>query len=201
MGFGACTVQTRSDWYVFSLFMHRDPMKLMPDQGVDMKDIRIVIQWRLTCELKTLWQRIGRAVRELSLNGTAIVFVEAKYFDENRARREASRKKPAARVAGTKRAATDQLGSEPPAKVTRTTVDASSSRSAPVEINTATSVPSTPDVAPSTSSSSECPACCRRSSCLQSIASSLVTSSNQTSTLSSMSATVRKMLFSTLALY
>ena len=74
-------------------------------QGVDMKDIQIVIQWRLTCDLKTLWQRIGRAVRDLSLTGMAIVFVEAKYFDETRARREAARKKPATRVAGMKRPA------------------------------------------------------------------------------------------------
>ncbi|EPS96960.1 hypothetical protein FOMPIDRAFT_1094615, partial [Fomitopsis schrenkii] len=50
-------------------------------QGIDVRNIRVVVQWRLTCDLNTLWQRFGRAARDPSLDAIAILFVEAKYFD------------------------------------------------------------------------------------------------------------------------
>ncbi|EPT01979.1 hypothetical protein FOMPIDRAFT_1119094, partial [Fomitopsis schrenkii] len=46
--------------------------------------IRLVVQWRMTCGLSTLWQHFGRAVRDLSQNGVAIFLVEPKYFHEEK---------------------------------------------------------------------------------------------------------------------
>ncbi|KAI0309162.1 hypothetical protein OF83DRAFT_1045589, partial [Amylostereum chailletii] len=50
-------------------------------QGIDIPDIQVIIQWKLTCNMDTLWQRFGRAARDPSLEGIAIVFVEPKYLD------------------------------------------------------------------------------------------------------------------------
>lgn len=38
----------------------------------------------MTCDLNTLWQRFGRAARGTGTIGIAILFVEAKYFDEEK---------------------------------------------------------------------------------------------------------------------
>ncbi|KAG2743118.1 P-loop containing nucleoside triphosphate hydrolase protein [Suillus brevipes Sb2] len=60
--------------------------------GIDISDIRIVIQWRATwCSLSTIWQRFGRAVRNMSLEGTAILFAEKEYFDVYKAEKEKRR--------------------------------------------------------------------------------------------------------------
>ncbi|KAG2030606.1 hypothetical protein BDR03DRAFT_821755, partial [Suillus americanus] len=50
-------------------------------QGMDVPDVLLVIQWKATCKLSTLWQRWGRAVRDRELQGTAILFAEKDYFD------------------------------------------------------------------------------------------------------------------------
>ncbi|KAH9833451.1 P-loop containing nucleoside triphosphate hydrolase protein [Rhodofomes roseus] len=54
--------------------------------GINVAKIRLVVQWRLTCDLNTLWQRFGRAVRDLLLDGVAIFLVESKYFDDEKAK-------------------------------------------------------------------------------------------------------------------
>lgn len=41
----------------------------------------------------TLWQRLGRAARNRALFAIAIIFVESKYFDSERARKEARKQK------------------------------------------------------------------------------------------------------------
>ncbi|KAG1880052.1 P-loop containing nucleoside triphosphate hydrolase protein, partial [Suillus subluteus] len=65
--------------------------------GMDVPDILLVIQWRATCKLATLWQRWGRAVRDRGLQGTAILFAEKEYFDdvqeEKRQRQETKKRK------------------------------------------------------------------------------------------------------------
>ncbi len=43
-----------------------------------------MVQWRTTCDLSTLWQRFGRAAREPGRKALAVLFVESKYFDEER---------------------------------------------------------------------------------------------------------------------
>lgn len=55
----------------------------------------MVVQWRLTCDLNTLWQRFGRATRDPDLEAVAILFVEAKYFDEEREKKTRSQKRKA----------------------------------------------------------------------------------------------------------
>ncbi|KII86188.1 hypothetical protein PLICRDRAFT_114870, partial [Plicaturopsis crispa FD-325 SS-3] len=57
--------------------------------GLDLPDIRIVIQWKATCDLCSLWQRFGRAARGLGQEAIAIFFVEKKYFDEERKKKVA----------------------------------------------------------------------------------------------------------------
>ncbi|KAI5980764.1 P-loop containing nucleoside triphosphate hydrolase protein [Pisolithus albus] len=61
--------------------------------GMDVADIQLIIQWRATCRLETLWQRFGRAVRNRELTGMAVLFAEKDYFDENRALRAARKEK------------------------------------------------------------------------------------------------------------
>lgn len=51
---------------------------------MDISDIRLVIQWRASCTLSTIWQRWGRAVRNRGMQGTAILFAEKEYFDDAR---------------------------------------------------------------------------------------------------------------------
>ncbi|KIM71289.1 hypothetical protein PILCRDRAFT_82953 [Piloderma croceum F 1598] len=52
--------------------------------GVDLPDIELIIQWKATCDLCTLWQRFGRCARKLSLMGRALFLVESKFFDAKR---------------------------------------------------------------------------------------------------------------------
>jgi hypothetical protein len=51
---------------------------------MDLPNIKLVIQWKATCSLCTLWQRFGRAARGVSQLGTAILLVEKKDTDEER---------------------------------------------------------------------------------------------------------------------
>ncbi|KAG1896394.1 uncharacterized protein F5891DRAFT_893653, partial [Suillus fuscotomentosus] len=60
--------------------------------GMDVPDIMLIIQWRAMCKLTTLWQRFGCAVRDRSLQGTALLFAEKEYFDDER-QAKAARKK------------------------------------------------------------------------------------------------------------
>ena len=50
-------------------------------QGIDLKDIELVIQWKVTCDPCILWQRFGRAARDKRLQATALLFVESKDCD------------------------------------------------------------------------------------------------------------------------
>lgn len=68
------------------------------EQGVDIPDIDLVVQWRATCNIATLWQRFGRAARDPELEGKALFLVEPKYFDDEKAKKEARRDKRAANL-------------------------------------------------------------------------------------------------------
>ncbi|KAJ6572366.1 hypothetical protein B0H10DRAFT_1760687, partial [Mycena sp. CBHHK59/15] len=50
-------------------------------QGLDLPNILLVIQWRSTCDMCTLWQRLERAARALNLFATGLFLVEPKRFD------------------------------------------------------------------------------------------------------------------------
>jgi superfamily II DNA/RNA helicase len=63
---------------------------------MDLPNIKIVVQWKATCDLCTLWQRFGRVARGQDAVGTAILLVEKKDTNEERvakAERAAKRKK------------------------------------------------------------------------------------------------------------
>ncbi|KIP07789.1 hypothetical protein PHLGIDRAFT_510983, partial [Phlebiopsis gigantea 11061_1 CR5-6] len=60
--------------------------------GVDLADIELVIQWRCSCDLDTLWQRFGRAARDPRREGLAVLFAESKHFDSWKAEQAKRRK-------------------------------------------------------------------------------------------------------------
>ena len=80
---------------------------------MDISDIKLVIQWRATCKLTTLWQRFGRAARNKDLEGTAILFAEKDHFDEERAAKQMRKEQR-------KRKATKSVTSPRPAKRSNT---------------------------------------------------------------------------------
>ena len=49
---------------------------------MDLPNIKIVVQWKATCDLCTLWQHFGRVARGQDAVGTAILLVERKDIDE-----------------------------------------------------------------------------------------------------------------------
>ncbi|KIJ58560.1 hypothetical protein HYDPIDRAFT_178049 [Hydnomerulius pinastri MD-312] len=57
--------------------------------GMDVADIVLIIQWRATCKLATLWQQFGRAARNQELTGTVLLFAEKDHFDDERATKAA----------------------------------------------------------------------------------------------------------------
>ncbi|KIJ12624.1 hypothetical protein PAXINDRAFT_34534, partial [Paxillus involutus ATCC 200175] len=60
--------------------------------GMDVSDIKLILQWRTTCKLAMLWQRFGRAVRNKELTGTVILFAEKDFFDDEREAKDARKK-------------------------------------------------------------------------------------------------------------
>ncbi|KAJ7922118.1 hypothetical protein B0H13DRAFT_2267621 [Mycena leptocephala] len=51
--------------------------------GLDLPVILLVIWWRSTCDMCTVWQRLGRAARALNLLATGLFLIEPKRFDDN----------------------------------------------------------------------------------------------------------------------
>ncbi|KAI0724967.1 hypothetical protein C8Q72DRAFT_786412, partial [Fomitopsis betulina] len=49
--------------------------------GVDLPDIKWVIQWQATCSMLTLWQRLSRGAHNRSLHAIALFLVEKPHFD------------------------------------------------------------------------------------------------------------------------
>ncbi|KAI0741660.1 P-loop containing nucleoside triphosphate hydrolase protein [Daedaleopsis nitida] len=83
--------------------------------GIDIPDIELVVQWRLTCNLDSLWQRFGRAARGSGREAIAVLFVEPKYFDEKKeaaAQRAEKRKETMARKAMEREAGKRKRGEE-----------------------------------------------------------------------------------------
>jgi hypothetical protein len=60
-------------------------------KGIDIQNLVLIIQYKVTCNMCTLWQCFGHAARDRTLVGTALFFVESKYFDEER-QKKADRK-------------------------------------------------------------------------------------------------------------
>lgn len=53
-------------------------------QGLDLPDVKIVVQWRAPQDLCTLCQRFGRAGREAGTEDVAILIAEKAHFDVER---------------------------------------------------------------------------------------------------------------------
>ncbi|KAF8806502.1 P-loop containing nucleoside triphosphate hydrolase protein [Phlegmacium glaucopus] len=97
--------------------------------GMDLPNIKIVVQWKATCTLCTLWQRFGRGARGPGQTGMVVLLVEMKDTDEER---KAKAKKVIAAAlkkskegigTGSKRKSTNQLNptAKRPALTDRTT--------------------------------------------------------------------------------
>ncbi|KAF9642784.1 hypothetical protein BDM02DRAFT_3066120, partial [Thelephora ganbajun] len=50
-------------------------------QGIDLKDIDLIIQWKVTCDPCMLWQRFGHGACDKDVQATALLFVESKDLD------------------------------------------------------------------------------------------------------------------------
>ncbi|EMD35389.1 hypothetical protein CERSUDRAFT_21069, partial [Gelatoporia subvermispora B] len=50
--------------------------------GLDVSDIKIVVQWKLPKNINTLWQRFGRTARGFDVEGFAIFIYEKTYCDD-----------------------------------------------------------------------------------------------------------------------
>ncbi|KIK72327.1 hypothetical protein PAXRUDRAFT_180866, partial [Paxillus rubicundulus Ve08.2h10] len=81
--------------------------------GMDVSDIKLILQWRATCKLATLWQQFGRAVRNKELTGTDILFAEKDFFDDEREAKDTRKKQ---RESTRKRKASKKLMRPPAAK-------------------------------------------------------------------------------------
>ncbi|TFK73673.1 P-loop containing nucleoside triphosphate hydrolase protein [Pluteus cervinus] len=66
--------------------------------GMDIRDIKLVVQWRRIGSLSVLWQRIGCGARDQVLDATAVYLVEREYTDEERQRKEEEREKKEAKA-------------------------------------------------------------------------------------------------------
>ncbi|KAI0075498.1 hypothetical protein K474DRAFT_1571033, partial [Panus rudis PR-1116 ss-1] len=53
-------------------------------QGLNIRDIIIVVQWKVPKDMNVLMQRFGRAVRDQELQGFAILIAEPSAFYEHR---------------------------------------------------------------------------------------------------------------------
>ncbi|KAL4260460.1 hypothetical protein AB1N83_009629 [Pleurotus pulmonarius] len=49
--------------------------------GMDIKDVKHVVQWRARCSSMTCWQRAGRGARDICLDAVFIFLVDKDYFD------------------------------------------------------------------------------------------------------------------------
>ncbi|OBZ67436.1 ATP-dependent helicase SGS1 [Grifola frondosa] len=73
--------------------------------GLDLPDVKLIIQWKVPANMNTLWQRFGRAARGDGIEGTALLIAEKQHFDDERdkkairnaKRREAVKKRKAHR--------------------------------------------------------------------------------------------------------
>ncbi|KAJ6570750.1 hypothetical protein B0H10DRAFT_2107469 [Mycena sp. CBHHK59/15] len=103
--------------------------------GLDLPDVLLVIQWRSTCDMCTLWKRIGRAARALHLT---VFLVEPKRFDANIAKAEARVLKRSEATKKRKLAAAD--AERPPSKCVAVAAPAAPDLPVPAPVAQATDV-------------------------------------------------------------
>ena len=59
-------------------------------KGVDIPDIKLVVQYRVTCNLDTLYQQFGRGARSLDNEAYAVLLAEQNHFNNVQERNEAN---------------------------------------------------------------------------------------------------------------
>ncbi|KAJ7721901.1 P-loop containing nucleoside triphosphate hydrolase protein [Mycena metata] len=84
--------------------------------GIDLPNITLVIQWRASCDMCTLWQRFGRGARDPSCEAIALFLVEPMYFDQTKEEKAARKAKKDQAAASRKRKAANAPTSQTPAK-------------------------------------------------------------------------------------
>ncbi|GLB35135.1 putative helicase superfamily c-terminal domain [Lyophyllum shimeji] len=65
--------------------------------GIDISDVLTVVQWRAPKDLNILMQRFGRAARDFSLQGVAILIAEPKWFLDEYGKKGSRKRKRAAK--------------------------------------------------------------------------------------------------------
>ncbi|KAI6119773.1 P-loop containing nucleoside triphosphate hydrolase protein [Pisolithus croceorrhizus] len=85
--------------------------------GMDVSDVRLVIQWHVTCKLPTLWQHSGRAAWDRKLTGVSILFAEKEFFDDEHAAKAA--RKLQQQSAHKRKGVKDPTVQQPPTKWAR----------------------------------------------------------------------------------
>lgn len=73
-------------------------------KGIDVQGVKVIVQYKATCDLCTLWQRFGRAARGADEEAIAILLVEKKDTEEDRS---------AKATKFTKRKAAEEINSQP----------------------------------------------------------------------------------------
>ncbi|KAF7971229.1 hypothetical protein HWV62_21644 [Athelia sp. TMB] len=58
--------------------------------GMDLLDVDVVAQWRVTCNMCNLWQYFGQVARATSREGTGILFCERTHLDKNQKNKKAA---------------------------------------------------------------------------------------------------------------
>lgn len=76
---------------------------------MDLSDIKIIVQWKAKCDLCSLWQRFGRAVRGGD-KGFVFLLVEAKDTDEDREKKARAKERRKKKKEGKRNADTDLGG-------------------------------------------------------------------------------------------
>ncbi|EPQ53958.1 P-loop containing nucleoside triphosphate hydrolase protein, partial [Gloeophyllum trabeum ATCC 11539] len=71
--------------------------------GLDIPDIKVVVQWKATCNITTLWQRLGRAARGYGQEGIGIILVPPNLFDSERDKAKQRSEKRQEKAQGKKR--------------------------------------------------------------------------------------------------
>ncbi|OCH86117.1 P-loop containing nucleoside triphosphate hydrolase protein [Obba rivulosa] len=56
--------------------------------GLDLPDVRLVVQWKVPISMNMLWQRFGRAARGDGIEGYAILIAEKAHWDDELEKRE-----------------------------------------------------------------------------------------------------------------
>ena len=92
---GLCT--TDSFGMVSMIYNLRTHQSLQVKQGMDIPDIKLVVQWRATCTLSMQWQRFGCAGRDKKTQATAIFLVEKEHFDDEKKREKRTKGKDVVR--------------------------------------------------------------------------------------------------------